>query len=465
MLKKILICLPMVAALAACTDDYTDWAAPQQTAQPSAVGFGDGSVQPAGLIDFAEIGTEQNVKVCSITPPTSTDTAYADCSYILNLESASMPVAADGTVAAADLKAYIEANYGKAPAEREMPATVDLWISDGKTAVKTASSGQFMVRAKLVAPYISEGGYWLIGDPSEWNPMCVTMPFSHSGQNVYDDPVFTVMFHVAAGDTYFAIADDKTHESGEWPDVLGCAEGDGKNGTEGKIARRTELSDDGSWKVTTEAGGYVRFTINMMDYAYKIEILDFSDGIYEVGNESGWAESHYLYGPNFDGKYQGFYYLDGEFKFKPNFDNWDGDWEYDGDGKIADNSSGLNIPAPDPAGFYKIDVDLSTMTYTLTQVTSISMIGDFNDWGGDVDMTYNNAEKCWEVTTTLGKEGGLKLRMNHDWTTSWGGNGSGDNFDDLTQNNGANLNLPAGTYNFKFYLSYEGNNRLVCTPQ
>ena len=105
-----------------------------------------------------------------------------------------------------------------------------------------------------------------------------------------------------------------------------------------------------------------------------------------------------LRSPNFDGQYEGWYYLNGEFKFKPNADNWDNDYEYNGDGKIADNG-GSNIPDPG-AGFYRINVDLSAGTYQLAKVEYMSIIGSVLDanWSVDGDMTYNTADGCWEWT-------------------------------------------------------------------
>lgn len=122
---------------------------------------------------------------------------------------------------------------------------------------------------------------------------------------------------------------------------------------------------------------------------------------------------------------------------------------------------------PDPgAGFYQINLDAGALTYNLVKVNTISIIGDFNGWGGDVDMTYNKEEGCWEATAEVNTNG-FKFRMNHDWTISWGGaNGDPRAYDNLTQNNGKDLTVDAdGTYKFKLYLSYEGNNKVVITKQ
>ena len=56
-------------------------------------------------------------------------------------------------------------------------------------------------------------------------------------------------------------------------------------------------------------------------------------------------------------------------------------------------------------------------------------------------------------------DGGLKFRANHDWAINWGGDTEG-----LTQD-GANINVSAGTYKFQLFLSYQGNHRVVITKQ
>ena len=77
MIKKIFSALLLATSLVACTDDYTDWSAPQSNPQQDAVSFGNGSVAAVGLIDFANLAEGQtDVQVCNITAPTASDEAY-----------------------------------------------------------------------------------------------------------------------------------------------------------------------------------------------------------------------------------------------------------------------------------------------------------------------------------------------------------------------------------------------------
>lgn len=472
MIKKILFGFALLASVASCTDDYTDWAQPQSNAQEEATSFGDGSVASVGVIDFASIPDEQEmVQVCTITAPTSSDTAYSP-EYLLNIGDNEYEITANGEMKVSELKDYVHNTFGRRPVERESEATVSMWLNNGSTAVKL-TSGTFKITAKPEAPQISEA-YYLIGGitGTSWSVTDTSLKFSHSDQDVYDDPVFTIKVPVVDGENWFAITDaiaiDAFNNDGSWSQVLGCAEGNGNNGMEGKVARREDIGDDGSFKVLVDGDAkYIQITLNMMDYTYTIEKINFAEFFYEIGSESGWSVSHALYCKDADGKYQGYYYLNGEFKFKPNADNWDDDYEYDGEGKIADNG-GSNCPDPG-AGFYQIDVDLTQNTYALTEVKSITCVGNHNSWGqadASQHMTYNTELGCWEITTAL--TDGFKFAMNDEWTVSWGGaNGDATAYGNLTQHNGGNLNVPDGdgTYLVQLYLSYEGNNKVVLTKQ
>ena len=198
-----------------------------------------------------------------------------------------------------------------------------------------------------------------------------------------------------------------------------------------------------------------------------VEPVSFAEFIYEIGNESGWATVHPLRSPNLDGIYQGYYYMDGEFKFRPNEGDWNGDWEYAEEEGVFEDNGGANFPAL-AAGFYEINADMTgeKYTYSTRLVENISIIGTVNgNWDTDTDLTFNTATGAWEVTTTLAA-GKMKFRMNHDWAVSWGGaDGDASNYGNLTQNGGTDLDVAAGTYLVQLFISYEGNNRVVLTPQ
>ena len=190
----------------------------------------------------------------------------------------------------------------------------------------------------------------------------------------------------------------------------------------------------------------------------------YKEFIYEIGNESGWSTAYPMRSPAQDGIYTSFNWLNGSFKFKPNEGDWNGDWGQDPAGALGDlivdgeedcnNPDGSFAADAQPEGFYQIQVSLVDMTWNITPITSVSIIGNFNGWADDVDMTYNKDEGCWQVTAS-GIEGEYKFRANHDWAINWGGSE-----DSLTQD-GANLNGDGAEHTFKLYLTYDGGSHVV----
>lgn len=302
--------------------------------------------------------------------------------------------------------------------------------------------------------------YYLVGGPLDWAASAASkeQKFSHSDKDVFEDPVFTIVFAASEGDTWFAFGDDDACDAiggGDWSKLFGT-KGESTD-LSGSFDRRYNLGGDHSFCVPAGSGKFIRLEVNMMENTYKIIPLNYQEYIYEIGNETGWQIPHALRSENFDGKYQGYYYLDGEFKFKPNADDWNGDWENDGDGRIADNG-GSNMPGVG-AGFYRINVDLSAMTYAVKLIEHVSIIGTVNgNWDNDTDLTYNKDEGCWEVTCDL-NAGNMKFRGNHNWD---GDVDLGGSFDNLVHG-GSDIAIEAGNYTIKLYISVSGQHHAVVT--
>ena len=249
----------------------------------------------------------------------------------------------------------------------------------------------------------------------------------------------------------------KTNTEGEFwgAGVLGTVT-DGDTATEGTLTTNNPQAG-----MITQAGMY-RMTLDMMEYTYTLEELGFAPYIYEIGNNTSWSGTCPLAGINFDGKYRGFAYLNGEFKYKPNpeKDNWTGDWEkVSGDalaGTLDENGAG-NIDAPE-AGFYMMEVDLTAMTYKHTLISTLGVIGSAtpSGWDADTDMTYNEEDGSWNLTTNL-TDGEIKIRANNDWDINWGGSIAEPTF------NAGNIAVTAGNYTIRFIPQCDGMNLLTLT--
>jgi hypothetical protein len=287
-----------------------------------------------------------------------------------------------------------------------------------------------------------------------------------------DVPVYTIVFPAAAeGDTWFAIGDDKAcdaivnNEDNAWKLLFGTTNGNGLSGESGTLTRRTNLSDDGSFKV--EAGAkYISVTIDMKAMTYQVKGVNFTQYIYEAGCNNSWGNIEQpLYSADMDGKYVGYFYAKddswtdgkGAFKFRGAADNWDngnyGTGTMNADGLtgtlINDGGSGNIMPAP---GFYRADVNLADMSFKLTPINTIFVVGSAvnNDWDTGVQMTYNHEKLCWECDATFTEAGVIKFKGNGTWDSAdgnWGGT-----MDNII--NGSNDNIPvtlSGDVHIEFY--------------
>lgn len=463
--KKLIYGFAIIAGLASCNDDYTDWSSPQSNPEHEAVEKFTLTVQPAvETIDFAT-ETAESIQLFSTNLESGQTNSFAlTLSAEDKTETVVLTAASDGTVVSAELQDAVATIYGKAPVERtlnvKVAADVMITTEDGKIVAKKEAD-PFSLKITLDAPQISEH-YYLIGAPSSWEITDTSLPFSHSGKNVYDDPVFTCTFPVEDGEIWFAITDDITLEKADWAYVFGCAEGNGANGMEGKLKRRSELTDDGSWKVVVDGDAkFIKVTINMMEYSYSIEKLNFAEYIYEVGNNNGWEAGYALQGPNFDGEYYGAMYLVSGFKFRSNVDNWEGSGNWglnsnNDEGILVNDGMSGNISVP-ADGHYMIEVNLVDMTYKLTPFIQLGIIGDGQPggWDNDTPLTYDEVEKCWKaanVQLVAGKS--IKFRTVDTWDVV---NIGGSSLSNLTFNSQDNIPVEKdGTFTVKLYLETQG---------
>ena len=444
-MKKILfIAAAALLGLTACTEDYKDWTPQAEPTQPATVSFGDGSVTTVPTIDLNALAEGQTmVQVASIVAPTASAEGFAPI-YTLNIGEETYELDENGQMSAAELQEIIANAFGRRPTARDITATVSMWISNGSTTVKTATSDPFTIKAIPQAPTI-ESAYYLTGSINGWDNTNTDYKLTNDGSDPYENQTFKL--RIPAPEDGSNIEFKMTPESGlggDWSGCLAAGSEDGKFNYD---------NNGGNLVITADPDAlYYDLTFNMLDQTWKYTPVGFNEFIYEIGNESGWSEPHALFGHDGKGQYDAVIYLNGEFKFKPNKDNWEGDWEKasgNGTAGTLTPDGGPNVDGVE-AGFYFVQVDLKEMTYKLTPVSGISIIGSVRgSWDTDVDMTYNENLKCWEARANL-NAGEFKFRANHDWGINWGGT-----FDDLTQG-GANLNLTeAGDYIIRLYLSDE----------
>ena len=321
-----------------------------------------------------------------------------------------------------------------------------------------------------VEPVSIAGAYYLIGGPGEWSAeSAMTMQFAHSSADVFEDPVFTYVFagNGGEGDIWFAFGDEDAINAvaaGDWTQLYGTT-GESTD-LSGGIDRRYNLGGDHSFCVDGKAKFY-RLQINMAEMTYAITALDFDPYVYFIGATDGWtAAEQKLALTDESGIYTGYLYVADpngwgvEFKFQKVAGDWDSQLNSN---NLSDISGGFakgddNIKAVDGEGVYYVTLDMANLTLNAVKVEKMGIIGDFNGWSDDVDMTWNADDYCFEATGAGVNENGWKFRINADWGVNLGGK----TLDNL-EANGDNLTVVGNT--IKLYPTRKTSDNIYCTVE
>lgn len=105
------------------------------------------------------------------------------------------------------------------------------------------------------------------------------------------------------------------------------------------------------------------------------------------------------------------------FKFVKNGNVWMGGTS-NGDGTYALSESGGNLMIDN--GTYYWEVDLLNMTAKSVPVTMVGIIGGFNEWGGDAEMTFDEATLTYSIEQEFGAKDEFKFRFNGSWDYNLG---------------------------------------------
>ena len=469
-MKKIfLYSLAVLASiiLASCNGNYDDWAQPQHNPEEEAITIPGFTATPVvQSIDCSNVTTD-SVSIFTLSEAALPEGFTLDNARLEiipqgedNAIKKTVNASIEGKAAVADLSEVIVSFYGRRPIAHSFVAHVYLNAVKNGDAV-LIDAGKFNLEMTPKSPFI-DSGYYLVGDMFNaegvdgWNTVSAKQAFMHSDKDVYDDPIFTITFETKKADQYWKIIPKKNIDSDNfWADGVVGPKQNGSDSMEGS------LTNVGPGAGMIKEPGKYKLTLNMMDYSYTIEA---APELYMKGDANGWDGYDYLAG---DGvHFTGFMYLNQNgFKFTTA-----PDWSGTGYGANFDTApNAANIVITEPAGYYKVDVDLSAKTYTLTSITSIGIIGDAapKGWDSDVDLTYvpynkeTNEGRYWEIKDIKLKTGVIKFRANDGWDINWGGE-----LDNLTsKGNPANIAVEEGTYDIKLYAWADGYAKCVMTKK
>lgn len=460
-----------------CSDDFTDWASPQTNPQEDAIelpGYTASAVTTS--IDLSTV-TGDSVQVLTLSDATLPEGAVVSNTRVELLPdgdetatAVTLAVDNEGRVGKADLQATIEGFYGKRPEARTLV---------GHVYSNVMINGQaFLVDAQTInvvatpeAPYIASA-YYLVGDMCGWDAASA-IKFTHSDADVYDDPVFSVVFTTPKADCYWKIVPQGNIDSGDfWHEgtdgVVGVAV-DGDPSLAGSLVTTAPKAGK------IEKQGFYKLTVNMMDYTYTIE--EMAATYYLVGDFGGaasWDISNFNYAlypqttttQSYTTKWTG----SGSFKFFTEANNWDSAYGAElgttagaASGKLASNANNGadNISVPEVGAYYTFTVDMSAMTYTWTKCdestvvdyNKIGLIGVNGDWNDNSDVFLTQVTSHnWYVEVDVTSDCEVKFRVDGNWNVmDWGADVNiADQSYGTGTKGGANVKLPAGKYKVYF---------------
>lgn len=319
-----------------------------------------------------------------------------------------------------------------------------------------------------IEPVNIADAYYLVGGPGSWSSD-KSQKFSHSSADVFEDPVFTYVFegNGGTGDIWFAFGDADALDAidaNDWNQLFGT-KGESTD-MSGSFDRRFNLGGDHSFCVDGKAKFY-RFQINMANMTYEITPLNFDPYVYFIGATDGWANAEQKLALTDDsGIYTGYLYVADpngwgvEFKFQKVAGDWDSQLNSNNLSDITGGfaKGGDNIVAAEGVGVYYVTLDMANLTLNAVKVEKMGIIGDFNGWGGDVEMTWNATDYCFEATNAGVNANGWKFRINADWGINLGGK----SLDNL-EANGDNLTVVGNT--IKLYPTRKNSDNIYCTVE
>lgn len=282
-------------AMSSCGDDYNDWANPQTNPKEDAITIPGLTATAADAIDLANV-SEDSVSTFTLSTailPEGFKLADARVEVtpqgVEGATKATFNAGIEGRAAAADLSDLVVNAYGKRPTARTFDAHVYLdAVKDGQAVLIDAGKINVVVTPK--APYIASG-YYLVGQMTDWK-LDTNLKFAHSEADVYEDPVFTIIFTTTDDNQYWKIIPQGNVDAGNiWavennPKGVVGVEKDGDDAMSGTLLTTTSKGEKANAGKIEKAGTY-QMTINMIDYTYTIKQPTVYEhvGLIGVGND------------------------------------------------------------------------------------------------------------------------------------------------------------------------------------
>ena len=317
-----------------------------------------------------------------------------------------------------------------------------------------------------------EKNWYLTGSINGWNNTDTTYKLTNDGSDPYANPTFTM--RIPAPEDGSNIEFKMTPESGlggNWSKCLAAG-----NGPVGTFAYNNE---GGNLVIeAVEGAKYYDVTFNMMALTWSYKAITFNPFVFFIGATDGWANAEQKLALTDEGAgiYTGYVYCADPngwgncFKFQKVAGDWGteintGHMTGGMTGGVGLHDGDTNFEIKDGEGVYFFTLNLSANTLNALKVEKMGIIGDFNGWGGDVEMKWNATDYCFEATGAGVTANGWKFRVNADWGINLGSNDSAEPSKVLADlvANGKNIGVAGNTV--KLYPTRKTSDKIYCTVE
>jgi len=281
----------------------------------------------------------------------------------------------------------------------------------------------------VLTPYKVEfDTFFLVGSLTNWTPE------EALEMTRLDVNIFEITVDLAADDE-FKFLPTNTGWDGDWgrdPENEGTLIVDGEENIKG-----------------LEAGKY-KITVDLNTFTYTVAQITAPENLFIVGSITNWTPEEAL---EMNLVAEGVYNLvinlndSDEFKFLPTNTGWDGDWGNNPETPgtlIQDGEDNLKGYA---AGTYMVQVDFNLLTFTLTPLNSLFLVGSITGWDPTTSIEMGVASTGIFATIVDLPDGAefKFLPTNTSWDGDWGNNPDNTGF--LIQDGEDNLKgYEAGKY-------------------
>ena len=323
--------------------------------------------------------------------------------------------------------------YGLNPVDRSPYMRIAMYAVDGRSEARIGGvdvyyASQNFAATEAMTVFVDEKYYLVQAAKGQTPNLADAIEMTHeSDENVYDDPVFDILIEnqIENADWYVVPASTVSGQMDTWMGVKLVPDSEGKNlifKNSGSLVSG-QLGDLNPGKMANVSA--YRLSVNMVEMTYSLKLA--YDAIYMVAKNSAWSSrgvnTFKLITDEYYSDYRGFGYVKNEFRYMT-LDNYSKATQISTYSDVEGALKGTLEMGSSPAavtveeGFYYTDANLEKMTYELTKINSLTVVGNHNNWTVDagVAMTPSSNHQTWtaEITTTIA-DSQFKLVTNNSW--------------------------------------------------